>query len=195
MNEPPPQLVIVAGQNGAGKSTIAPQLLRVSFGLKEFVNADAIAQGLSGFNVESVAAQAGRIMLQRIRQLAVQRVSFAFETTLASRSFAPLICSLKKQGYQTHLVFLWLPSPDLAIARVGIRVADGGHDVSDHTIRRRYYRGLQNLTKLYAPLVDSWRVFDGASDGVPKEIARGINGEVAVRNDTLWQVIQEQVNA
>lgn len=117
-----PNLVVLAGPNGAGKSTAAPMLLRGTLGVTEFVNADVIAQGLSAFAPDRVALSAGRIMLRRLQELARQGVSFAFETTLASRSFAPWIRELAQTGYQFHLVFLWLPSADFAVQRVADRV-------------------------------------------------------------------------
>src|SRR6266516_614036 len=111
-----PNLVVIAGPNGAGKSTVAPTLLRDLLGIDEFVNADVIARGLSAFDPESAAIQAGRIMLQRLRQLAQQRADFAFETTLASRSFAPWIAGLLESGYVFRLVYLWVESVELCIA-------------------------------------------------------------------------------
>jgi predicted ABC-type ATPase len=119
-------VIVLAGPNGAGKSTAAPYLLRGALGVTEFVNADVIAQGLSAFAPEAVAVAAGRIMLARLRELASKRVSFAFETTLASRSFAPWLASVVAGGYSFHLLYLWLPSADLAVSRVADRVRFGG---------------------------------------------------------------------
>ncbi|MCC6409985.1 MAG: AAA family ATPase [Planctomycetes bacterium] len=139
---------MIAGPNGAGKSTTAPALLRDLLGIREFVNADAIAQGMSGFDPDSAAIAAGRAMLRRLTELSRARRDFAFETTLASRSFAPWIERLRRDGYAFTLVFLWLPSPEIAIARVAQRVAAGGHDVPAGTIRRRFDRGLANFFRL-----------------------------------------------
>ena len=119
------RVVVLAGPNGSGKSTAAPRLLRGVLRVEEFVNADIIARGLSAFAPEKVAMAAGRLMLSRLRQLASQGVSFAFETTLASRTFAPWLEELIAQGYRVHLVFLWLPDPEAAIARVAERVSNG----------------------------------------------------------------------
>ncbi len=149
MSDSSPNVVVVAGPNGSGKSTAAPSLLRDYLGLTEFVNADVIAQGLAGFHAEAVAIQAGRIMRARLRELASQRIDFAFETTLASRSFAPWLRELRDSGYRVHLLFLWLSSPELAISRVSTRVQQGGHHVPEETVRRRYHRGLQNFFTLY----------------------------------------------
>ena len=137
-----PYVIVVAGANGAGKSTAAPDLLRDALEVTEFVNADMIASGLSAFRPESVAITAGRIMLARMRQLAAARENFAFETTLASRSFAPWLASLKESGYHVHLLFLWLRNAELAASRVAERVRLGGHDVPAYVVRRRYANGL-----------------------------------------------------
>src|SRR5207245_5581410 len=130
MSELRPSIVILAGPNGAGKSTVAPALLRGALAVNEFVNADVIASGLSAFDPDSAAIAAGRVMLARIRELASQRVNFAFETTLASRSFAPWLRQLVTSGYSAHLVFLWLPSADFAVDRVAERVRTGGAECS-----------------------------------------------------------------
>lgn len=141
--------------------------------MTEFVNADVIAQGLSAFNAQSVALAAGRLMLDRLNELAASRSSFAFETTLASRSFVPWLREHHARGYESHLVYLWLPAPEVAIARVRARVAAGGHDVPVETIRRRFLRGMRNLRTLYMPLVTTWRVLDADSsafDVVAREL-------------------------
>ena len=140
-----PKLIIIAGPNGAGKSTLAPLLLRDKLKLTEYVNADTIALGLSAFAPENAAMEAGRVMLNRLHDLAAQRKSFAFETTLATRSYAKWLKALMEQGYDVHLIYLWLRSPEIAIARVQERVRAGGHDVPEATIRRRYKRGVENF--------------------------------------------------
>src|SRR6267378_4217309 len=129
MGEANPQIVIIAGPNGVGKSALAPVLLRDTFSLLEFVNADTISAGLSAFNAEAVALDAGRVMLTRLRELASHKQSFAFESTLATRSYAPWISRLAKEGYEFHLLFLWLNTVELAIQRVVERVRSGGHSV------------------------------------------------------------------
>jgi predicted ABC-type ATPase len=126
-------VVVLSGPNGAGKSTAAPSLLKGRLSVDQFVNADEIARGLAGFAPETAAIPAGRIMLTRLRELAAARADFAFESTLASRSFARWLESLTSGGYRFHLVFLWLPSADLAVARVRDRVRQGGHDVPETT--------------------------------------------------------------
>jgi len=155
-----PRIVILAGPNGAGKTTSAKKLLQGVMGIDEFVNADVIAQGLSGFSPERVALTAGSIMLHRIQELASAGRSFAFETTLASRTFAPWLRKYKQAGYRIDLVFLWLSSADVAVQRVAERVSRGGHDIPEETIRRRYQRGLVNFFSLYQPLADAWQMVD-----------------------------------
>jgi predicted ABC-type ATPase len=168
-----PHLVVIAGPNGAGKSTAAPTVLRGALHVDEFVNADVIARGLSEFHPESVALAAGKMMLARLRELAEQRRNFAFETTLASRTFAPWIGDLTQQGYSFHLIYFWLPAPDLSIARVDGRVRMGGHFVPNEVIRRRYYGGIRNFFELYRPLTETWRVYNNSSQPRSRLIASG----------------------
>jgi predicted ABC-type ATPase len=190
-----PHIVMLAGPNGAGKSTAAPALLQGQLGVTEFVNADTIARGLSAFSPEEAALEAGRIMLTRLRQLASRQHDFAFETTLASRSFAPQIVKWKQMGYAFHLVFLWLPSADFALARVAERVRLGGHDVPAETVRRRYYRGMRNFFTLYQPLATSWRFYDNSRTR-PRLLARGGQGKrVWVADKAQWDHIQETRHA
>jgi predicted ABC-type ATPase len=181
-----PHVLILAGPNGAGKSTAAPWTVP-SVGILHFVNADVIAQGLSGFNADAVAIQAGRVMLTRLKQLASERASFAFETTLASRNFVPWIAQLRESGYVFHLYFFWLPTPELAVERVATRVSQGGHGVPEETIRRRYTRGLENFFRSYLPLADDWRLYN-ASGVSPVEVAFGYHSAPTVVLDaTVWQ--------
>ena len=192
MSEPHPNIVILAGPNGAGKSTAAPTLLQGTLGVAEFVDADIIARGLSAFNVESVAVAAGRVMLARLRELARQRVPFAFETTLAGRSLAPWLADLKDAGYTATLIFLWLPSADFAIQRVADRVRRGGHAVPPETVRRRYRRGLRNFFGLYGPLASTWRLYDSAG-AKPKMIAQRLDNAVPkVYDEQTWTIVTKQ---
>lgn len=185
-----PHLVIIAGPNGAGKSTSAPELLKGPFQVDEFVNADPIAQGLSGFRPEDMAITAGRIMLKHLRRLASERVDFAFETTLASRSFVRWIREIKKEGYLFSLVFLWLPSFELALYRVAGRVKMGGHDIPSETIKRRYYSGMRNLVNRYIPLADRWVVYDNSVPSIPRAIASGaFSDNVKIQNPQIWNQI------
>jgi predicted ABC-type ATPase len=184
-----PIVVILAGPNGSGKSTAAPTLLPRTAGITEFVNADVIARGLSAFNPERAAIAAGRVMLGRMRELARERVNFAFETTLASRSFAPWLRELKRSGYAVHLIFLWLPSAEFAIERVADRVRMGGHNVAADVIRRRYHAGLRNFFELYSPLASMWSLYD-SSGPRPRRIARRLEVQpVKVYDEKLWALI------
>lgn len=186
-----PHLILIAGPNGAGKSTSAPGILHGALAVSQFVNADTIALGLSAFAPEKAAMQAGRVMLARLRQLAENRENFAFETTLASRTFAPWIAELKKSGYQFHLIFLTLPNHDLAIERVAERVRMGGHNVPIATIQRRYDAGIRNFFKLYQPLAGGWRVYDN-TDITPRLVANGSSVKVEYVTDTaVWNHLKE----
>lgn len=186
-------LVIIAGCNGAGKSTAAPVLLQNAVHINNFVNADVIAQGLSAFEPEKVAFEAGRIMLDRIHQLARESKTFAFETTLASRTFAPWINEIKKQGYQFYLVFLWLKNEELAVSRVQARVEMGGHAVPEATIRRRYHAGLKNFFNLYQPITDGWKFYDNSDANQFKLIAsKAKESSIYVEQPQLWQLLVEK---
>ena len=190
----PPSVIVLAGPNGAGKSTTAPKLLKGALGVTEFVDADTIARGLSAFQPERVALSAGRIMLTRLKELAAQRVSFAYETTLASRMFARWLAELRQSGYRVHILFLWLPSADLAVDRVVDRVRMGGHNVPEETIRRRYAAGLRNFFALYQPLANTWRIYDNSSRTGPRLIARGRASTVTrVLADEAWALITREV--
>jgi predicted ABC-type ATPase len=168
-----PHVIVIAGPNGAGKSTTAPAILKGALGVTEFVNADTIAAGLSAFNPEKAAFQAGRVMLERLQQLAGDQEDFAFETTLASKTFAHWIHNLKQSGYTFHLFYFWLPSPEFAIARVAERVQMGGHNVPSETIRRRYHAGLKNFFAMYQQLADTWRIYDNSAPGSPRLLSTG----------------------
>lgn len=154
-----PTLYIIAGCNGAGKTTASYSVLPDLLQCREFVNADEIAKGLSPFNPEEVAIQAGKLMLQRINLLLSQNRTFAIETTLATRSYKNLVERAKRQGYAVVLLFFWLPSPEMAVERVAKRVSEGGHNIPTETIHRRYWLGLQNFFNIFAEIVDSWTFF------------------------------------
>ncbi len=159
-----PNVYIIAGPNGAGKTTFANQFLPRSVAGRQFINADLIAKGISPFAPDSVALEAGRVMLERIEQLHRQRVDFALESTLAARTLTSRLESMEQSGYRIHIVYLWLETPELAVARVAERVREGGHSVPDATIRRRYLAGLRNFFKLYLPLAHFWALYDNSSD-------------------------------
>jgi len=157
-------LYIISGCNGAGKTTASYTVLPEVLDCREFVNADEIARGLSPFNPESVAIEAGRLMLERIECLLGLGASFAIETTLATRSYIRLVERAQMQGYTVHLLYFWLESPELAIERVAQRVSEGGHNIPEQTIRRRYKLGLSNLVRLFIPIVDEWYLFDNSTN-------------------------------
>jgi predicted ABC-type ATPase len=173
MNEIGPQVIVIAGPNGAGKTTLAPFLLRDKLGVLEYVNADPIALGLSGFDPGSVAIPAGRVMLKRLHDLAEQHRTFAFETTLAARSYAPWIEGLRNRTYRFQLTFVWLRSADLAVQRVRERVRSGGHAVAEEVVRRRYDKGVRNFWRLYMPSADAWSVYDNSALSDPVLMASG----------------------
>ena len=190
-----PHLIIIAGPNGAGKSTAAPALLKDALHVNNFVNADVIAQGLCAYQPERAAIQAGRIMLERIHTLANEKVNFAFETTLASRTFATWIPKLQKQGYQFHLIFLWLQNADLAVFRVKERIKAGGHSVPEETIRRRYAAGLKNFFHLYNPLADSWQLYDNSNTNNLSLIASEIkHHSLIIKDKEIWKKLSEISN-
>lgn len=183
-----PGVVVLGGPNGAGKSTAAPRLLRGSLRVDEFVNADTLAQGLSAFRPEDEALAAGRIMLARLEQLKELRKSFAFESTLASRSLIPRLQELRDAGYRVNVVFLWLPTVELALARVAERVKLGGHHVPDDVVRRRFTRGRDNFFEHYRRLSHRWKVYDASQLSGPKLVASG--GELAplrIRHQAIWE--------
>ena len=188
-----PLLVVVAGPNGAGRSTTAPRLLQQALAVSEFVNADAIALGLSAFRPESAAVAAGRVMLARLRALSVGRQDFAFETTLAGRTLLPWVERLRSSGYHVHLAFLSLPSPELALARVADRVRQGGHDVPPEIVRRRFVLGLRHFFTRYERRVDSWQLFDNSLSSGPRLIAaRSAGQEQRTLDAEAWNTLVEQ---
>lgn len=192
MSETSPQIIVIAGPNGAGKTSLAPFLLHDLYGRCPFVNADAIASGLSAFEPESVAIEAARVMLDRLHQLSEGRENFAFESTLAARSFAPWLSRLRQQGYELHLLFVWLRSVDLAIERVAERVRRGGHHIPSQELRRRYKRGIINLFDLYMPLADTWAIYDNSDRDKAALVATGVGkGRPRVSRADLWQMLLE----
>ena len=156
------KIVIIAGPNGAGKTTFAREFLPKEAGCPDFINVDLIAAGLSPFAPEKAALRAARLMLEEIRRRVSKGQSFAFETTLSGRNYARLIPAWRAAGYHVKLIFLSLPSPDLAVARVATRVAQGGHSVPEDVVLRRFESGLRNFHEVYRPLVNSWMLYDNS---------------------------------
>ena len=180
-----PKLYIIAGCNGAGKTTASYTVLPEMLGCREFVNADEIAKGLSPFNPESVAIEAGRLMLQRMDDLLSEGEDFAFETTLATRSYVKFVEWTQAKGYFVTLLYFRLPTPEQAIERVATRVSEGGHNIPSDVIRRRYANGIRNLTTLYTPIGDYWTIYDNsAADGIHK-VAWGVKDEIKEIVDPL----------
>lgn len=185
------EAVILGGPNGAGKTTTASRLLPQRLEILEFVNADEIARGLSPFNPEGNALAAGRLMLARIQDLIRQNVSFAFETTCAGRNHVKLLQQCRLEGYRLTLIFLWLPSPVLALERVARRVAEGGHAIPPEVVIRRYKSGLRNMRHLYLPLVDVALIYDN-TDAAGRLIARKHSDvEFIVYDHARWNLIEE----
>lgn len=187
-----PNLYIIAGCNGAGKTTASLTILPEILDCREFVNADNIAAGISPFNVEAVAIEAGRIMLQRIDELLAHGADFAIETTLATRSYVTLVHKAKEAGYKVTLIYIWLNSPALALKRVAKRVKNGGHNIPDDVVHRRYYRGIKNLFELFLNICDAWVIADNSLDEL-QFIARKEKVESIIENNDLWEVINKQV--
>ena len=187
-----PNIYIIAGCNGAGKTTASYSVLPEALECREFVNADEIAKGLSPFQPETVAIQAGRIMLQRIDYLINRGQNFAFETTLSSKSYIQTIKRAQANKFYVTIVYFWLNSPQLAIQRIRERVAAGGHHVPDDVVIRRYERGINNFLNLYLPICDYWLMIDNTVK--PSEtIAEGKAGNINVKNIELWHQIKHSI--
>lgn len=185
-----PHLYVIAGCNGAGKTTASFTVLPEMLNCREFVNADQIAAGLSPFNPEGVAIQAGRLMIDRIIHLLKEGTSFAFETTLSTRSYVKLIQQAQRRGYFVTLLFFSLTTPEQAVKRVAKRVSQGGHNIPIDVIYRRYRAGLSNLFNLYIPIVDHWALYDN-SECPASKIASGALGKGAkIENTPLWEEYQ-----
>ena len=188
-----PNLYIIAGCNGAGKTTASMTILPEILNCREFVNADEIARGLSPFQPEKVAIEAGRIMLQRIKHLLEKGEDFAFETTLSTKSYVSYVKDAQAKGYKVSLIFVWLNNVELAKERVRNRVTKGGHSIPNDVIERRYVSGLKNLLSLYIPICDFWLFVDNSADNFKfEEIATGeLNISKTISNETVWNQILE----
>jgi predicted ABC-type ATPase len=187
-----PNLYIISGCNGAGKTTASFTILPEMLDCKEFVNADEIAKGLSPFQPESVSFQAGRIMIERIDELLSSGVDFAFETTLTTLSYLNTIKVAKEKGYSVTLLYFWLNDVNLAIERVRGRVSEGGHNIPEETIRRRYFRGIYNLTNRFAAVCDYWIVINNSSRPFTF-VAEGQGVvEVKIHDEMVWEQIKTQ---
>jgi predicted ABC-type ATPase len=186
-------LVLIGGPNGAGKTTALTRLLPEDVTISEFVDADAIARGLSRFNPDRVAVRAGRLLLERIGELSSVGESFAFESTLAGHSQLRVLRHCRELGYRTTLVFLWLRSVDIAIERVADRVRKGGHSIPDHVVLRRYHAGLRNMIRLYLPAVDTALVYDNSGDAPVLIAERGRDGHLKEQDPVTWELLQSAI--
>ncbi len=183
-----PQVHIIAGPNGSGKTTFASKFLPKYADCPSFINADTIARGLAGFSPDAVALKAGRILLEQIESYASRNVDFAFETTLSGINYLARLKNLKKRGYAIHLFFLWVPDVRLSLARIASRVKRGGHDIPEKVVRRRFHKGIVNLFGHYRPILDSWMLVDN-SESTPQVIAEEKQGELRVLNRSLYEEI------
>lgn len=188
-----PNVYVVAGPNGSGKTTFAREFLPNYAKCPHFVNADLIANGLSPFNPRIVALRAGKLVLTRIREFTKSAEDFGFETTLSGRSHFNMFRRLKAAGYKVHLFFLWVPGVDLSLLRVKNRVAEGGHDVLANDVRRRFPRSIANFFKAYCQLADTWMLFDNSGEK-PVLAAKGAGGGLTVENRQVYSIIMRSVN-
>ena len=157
-----PNVYIIAGPNGAGKTTFAREFLPNYADCRNFINADLIAEGLSPFSPETAVVRAGRLMIEEMRRSMRRGEDFGFETTLSGRSYLNLARQLKKRGYAVHIFYLWVPNVELALLRIRERVSQGGHDVPEVVVRRRFSRSMCNFLAHYRPLADEWILFDNS---------------------------------
>lgn len=184
-------VLVLGGPNGAGKTTAAPTVLAKYLGIREFVNADEIARGLSPFNPDGAAIGAARLMVGRIRELSQQGQSFAFETTCAGRRYLRLLRLCRAEGYRLTLVFLWLPSQQAALARVAKRVREGGHGIPKEVVVRRFDVGLRNMRHLYLPLVDVALVYDNSDQGRVLIAEKSPEISLRVHDPKRWALIEK----
>ncbi|RCS52553.1 MULTISPECIES: zeta toxin family protein [Pirellulaceae] len=181
-----PTVYVIAGPNGAGKTTFASKFLPDFVHCKEFLNADLIAAGLSPFDPESQSVAAGKIMLQRMDELTQKRESFSFESTLSGRGYIKKFDSLRERGYEIEIFFLWLPHVENAVIRVANRVRQGGHNIPEQVIRRRYNSGARNFWNTYRHSVDRWHLYDGSCTP-PSYLAKSAPGHLTVLDDVSYK--------
>jgi predicted ABC-type ATPase len=187
------EAVVIGGPNGAGKTTWAYRRLASTFQIKEFVNADEIARGISPLDPEATALAAGRLMLERLGELVAANTSFAFETTCAGRGHARLLGRCRAAAYRITTIFLWLPSPEMAVSRVARRVSRGGHRIPNDVIVRRYSAGLRNFINLYAPLADMAFLYDNSDEGAELIASRRLDHSFEIHDEARWNLIKEVI--
>jgi predicted ABC-type ATPase len=183
------KLYIIAGCNGAGKTTASYIILPEILDCKEFVNADEIAKGISPFQPEKVGIEAGRLMLKRINKMLESGENFAFETTLSTKSYIQFIKKARQLDYQVTCLFFWLDSEELAISRVETRVKEGGHHIPEDVIRRRYKSGLKNFFNLFLDKVDNWLFINNSGDAY-EVIAEGALNDETINNMEQWELLK-----
>ena len=183
-------IYVIGGANGAGKTTTAFNILPTYLQIIEYVNADEIAKGISPFNPEAVAIQAGKLMLKRLNYLKNNERDFALETTLSSRNYVRFLNESKQKGYTINLLFFWLNSPELAVLRVKQRVKSGGHDIPEDVIYRRYQRGLKNLFNSYLSLCDNWFIYDNSQFPVTLIAKYTQTSNLFINDSQKWQQIK-----
>ncbi len=188
-----PDLYLIGGPNGAGKTTAALRIFP-RLGVRAFVNADLIAQGISPLDVESAARHAGRIMLAEMERYLARGADFALESTLASRTLAPFIGRCQNAGYRFTLIYLWLRDADLAVERVAKRVRAGGHNIPEAVIQRRYERSRANFFRLYTPLADEWSVWDNSGVDPVKMATGSRHSEIEIWDAESWQLFSQGEN-
>lgn len=186
-------LYIISGCNGAGKTTASYTVLPEILDCREFVNADEIARGLSPFNPEGMAIEAGRLMLKRIEELLSRNETFSIETTLATRSYLNLVQRAQAKGYTVRLLFFWLNSPELALQRISERVAKGGHNIPEPIVRRRYVAGINNLFQLFMNEVDYWTIYDNSEYPAVQVASGGKDDEVNIIIESTYNRIVNYV--
>lgn len=187
-----PNVYVVSGPNGSGKTTFAREFLPNYVKCPNFVNTDYIAQGLSPFDPSDAAIRAGKLVLSRIREFSKNEEDFGFETTLAGRTHLNMFRRLKGLGYRVHLFYLWVPAVDLSLLRIKNRVVEGGHDVLISDVRRRFTRSMDNFFNTYMPFADTWMLFDN-SGGRPVLAARRAAGDVIVESSEVYKNIMESL--
>ncbi|NGX45626.1 MAG: hypothetical protein K940chlam2_00782 [Chlamydiae bacterium] len=187
------KILMIAGHNGAGKTTMTADLLTHSSSLYEFINADEIAKGLAPKNPESMALSASKLMVERLRELLANDKNFAFETTASGINYVKYLQEAKSKGYEINLCFLWLASPEQAVKRVAQRVRQGGHNIPKETIIRRYSTGLSNLLSAYLPIADKALIIDNSAEVVTNKIIarKFFEKDTEVFNQQIWQKIIE----
>ena len=187
-----PRVAIVAGINGAGKTTASQRVLKDVLKIPIFVNADAIARGLNGFDPESEAASSGRVMLEYMRKLVDAKKDFSFETTLSGRAYARWLKEMRAEGYEVLMYYFWLNSPETSIERVATRVSQGGHHIPSETIRQRYDKSVRNFFELYRPLCSEWRMYDNSEGSI--FVAFGSENDETIILPHRWELIEESAS-